>query len=806
MKLSLVQHIHGTGDSQPNKAYYNRNVAWGDADTQFETQEIRLGELVGWYDAADLSTINTYSSAGEDLVYSWTNKADGMIYGDLRNTGTAVDLSDYIDNTDTMPVLDITTHAFGERPAIVFDGLDSYAAFRPGTYGGDTVGTGEEPVRTSVGGIITVNNAVNDIDTGCIVHSVSSPHTYWKCIDTHDVANSLEPGGGGSWQTQWQLLTNIPADLGSSYNINSNGLSSANVAEWTNDPIEQQENGSFKGEKPFPEWNLTKYWASADVEWIQAPVCNLNTGGLGTSPILNSTGPISGMTIAVVFKSLPDPDAYTPPFARYEGTPYDYPDEAGVGTLINNSQPWLNVHAPWSDGELYFDTRIPTTNIENLRRLQTASNPADPTYSGPDQVNGTSYWEILNSGKPQIVTYRFDIVNCDQTTYLNGQLYLHQSHTFNDPITAYDNAIFRIGAVPWNQAAAVGEVLFWNDAVDVQKVRVIEGYLAHKWCLLDTFFDGHPYKMSPPTLAQVEEIVGPGLTNSNYNVYRNCNNVGSGPPGERLWRPSDITTQAWYDASDSPTVVHTSGTVNQWSDKSGNNNSLTVTNTNNTGPYTGTRTLNGLNVLEWVYTGTGPTAGNSLQSNTFTHDQATTALYISFVVQVDTNTSSVQDFLFAFTNITTQGNRMMVRHQSGAGQQQLQIIGGSGTGSNQPIGTGASSMLEDTAYLVTIKFNQSNSEVFINGTSINTGNLGTNTMNLFMLGHNEGYGGDLDGYFAEIVMHTSASELERVEGYLAHKWGLNSNLPGGHAYASSAPVYTPPSSSTFPMTFPIILD
>ena len=31
------------------------------------------------------------------------------------------------------------------------------------------------------------------------------------------------------------------------------------------------------------------------------------------------------------------------------------------------------------------------------------------------------------------------------------------------------------------------------------------------------------------------------------------------------------------------------------------------------------------------------------------------------------------------------------------------------------------------------------------------------------------------------------SDVEKAEGYLAHKWGLTANLPVSHPYKSSAP-------------------
>jgi hypothetical protein len=70
----------------------------------------------------------------------------------------------------------------------------------------------------------------------------------------------------------------------------------------------------------------------------------------------------------------------------------------------------------------------------------------------------------------------------------------------------------------------------------------------------------------------------------------------------------------------------------------------------------------------------------------------------------------------------------------------------------------------------------------------------TTTLNRFAVGgllrtsfYNAiGWAGDV----AEIVIADSAigsADREKLEGYLAHKWGLESNLPSTHPYKSSAP-------------------
>jgi hypothetical protein len=48
----------------------------------------------------------------------------------------------------------------------------------------------------------------------------------------------------------------------------------------------------------------------------------------------------------------------------------------------------------------------------------------------------------------------------------------------------------------------------------------------------------------------------------------------------------------------------------------------------------------------------------------------------------------------------------------------------------------------------------------------------------------------LNNDIAEMLLLSKAatlSEQQRVEGYLAHKWGLTANLPAGHSYKTTPP-------------------
>ena len=62
--------------------------------------------------------------------------------------------------------------------------------------------------------------------------------------------------------------------------------------------------------------------------------------------------------------------------------------------------------------------------------------------------------------------------------------------------------------------------------------------------------------------------------------------------------PLDLSPTLWLDASDETTITESGGAVSQWDDKSGNDNDLTQA-TSAKQPTSGTRTLNGLNVLDF---------------------------------------------------------------------------------------------------------------------------------------------------------------------------------------------------------------
>lgn len=82
-----------------------------------------------------------------------------------------------------------------------------------------------------------------------------------------------------------------------------------------------------------------------------------------------------------------------------------------------------------------------------------------------------------------------------------------------------------------------------------------------------------------------------------------------------FWSPLDLSPALWLDAADATTITEVAGAVSQWNDKSGNSNNFTQA-TGVSQPITGTRTQNGLNVLDFDGTNDFLTGGNILNVGT----------------------------------------------------------------------------------------------------------------------------------------------------------------------------------------------
>ena len=240
------------------------------------------------------------------------------------------------------------------------------------------------------------------------------------------------------------------------------------------------------------------------------------------------------------------------------------------------------------------------------------------------------------------------------------------------------------------------------------------------------------------------------------------------------WKPANISTIFWYDAADTATITATGSQVTQMLDKSGNGWTVAPLTAGKIGPDTGTRTLNGLNVLEWSKTTLS--TNQILESNTFTQTQP---FCIAGILRLDDEgLPTDQDFLFSGTE--TSSPRIAVRRT--ATTDQLQILTNAAS-----IATANGTATENNDYITSFYFNTAASTIRIDGTQQASGSIASNSFTSLNIGGNFNEDQSLDGFIAELVAFPNSTDQEIMEGYLAWKWGLQGKLPAGHPYKNSRP-------------------
>ncbi len=377
----------------------------------------------------------------------------------------------------------------------------------------------------------------------------------------------------------------------------------------------------------------------------------------------------------------------------------------------------------------------------------------------------------------------------------------------------------------------IGEVIALNNMPSTETRQKIEGYLAHKWGLVASLPAAHAYLTAPPvvdriivqlngTTSDVEsdaltiawsKVSGPGTvifaspsaastqaTFSLEGVYtlrlsvndgttlrtddvvitvrRNQFPTANAGPDKNVlslnnqsWTPkTGITTAAWFDAADLTTLTETSGLISQWRDKSGRGKHA------NQGTATARPAplglINGVHAL--TFDGT---------SDTMPVPQMGSAgsAYITYVAQ------PVNDTGYSVMGCADQFD---VYNGGGAYPRLFRSARFGPVSAGFP--TNAAFMGAYEANTATPIYN-----VYNNGTR----KLASSSAFTFSdnWGSINSTGNRMTGQIGEVLALNYAPSLEvrqKIEGYLAHKWGLIAGLPADHPYKVAAP--GPPAIAT----------
>jgi hypothetical protein len=233
------------------------------------------------------------------------------------------------------------------------------------------------------------------------------------------------------------------------------------------------------------------------------------------------------------------------------------------------------------------------------------------------------------------------------------------------------------------------------------------------------------------------------------------------------WTPEEISTTAWYDASDTDTITQSNGDVSQWDDKSGNDNHATQ-DTGSAQPVTNSD-FNGNNSLyfdgssAWMDTGLA---------------QLTTAVSIFSVLEPESKgTNQNNPYLGAYASFSDGGCNCQAQTFAAANPTKS-VWYGTLLSQDQTFYNGATD--QPVSFTKGI-FNHYASSVSTAGFNYIIGNRadGATTTNNYK------------GKIGEIIIVPSVlstADRQKVEGYLAWKWGLEDDLPSDHQYKNSAPI------------------
>jgi hypothetical protein len=301
----------------------------------------------------------------------------------------------------------------------------------------------------------------------------------------------------------------------------------------------------------------------------------------------------------------------------------------------------------------------------------------------------------------------------------------------------------------------LGELIVYAGTASRAVAQQIEGYLAWKWGVRGNLPSTHPYSRVLPSTPQFNPLLLFTLPTSNACLL-------------------------WFDAADTRMITGTTQ-VTAWTSKGWRSATAFqgISATNRVGSCTSGSNVNGLNYIRCP-------AGADLQFTTILpSDQRTWFLVARQVTPLTSGTST--GLVNAFT---------------GGAQDVIKIDYVNATTNNINLGAGTSVRLAanvpaatlSSPFLVSfVNTPSSNSNVLtINGveqtrtTSTSaTGYL--NTTSTYLLG-TAAYNTTVD--LMEVIIYVSnptPTQRQRMEGYLAWKWGLQSNLPSTHAYAKFRP-------------------
>lgn len=245
------------------------------------------------------------------------------------------------------------------------------------------------------------------------------------------------------------------------------------------------------------------------------------------------------------------------------------------------------------------------------------------------------------------------------------------------------------------------------------------------------------------------------------------------------WTPALLTTENWYDAADTSTITDTAGVVSQWDDKSGNANHLTAVGSS---IFTDRRTRNSSNVMDIE-------EGSYFTKTAYQLPADCSIFMMAGIDAISVNT----DALLAIRGGSSQNFQFDSGDVVGDQDQFFARFNATNIGTTNTFSPTVDQKGPSIYELIFDLNGDGDLEVFIDGTTFGTtaytAQCGANSE--LLLFTNRSLNQYPDGCAAEVIIVPSVlstTDRQKMEGYLAHKWGLTAQLDVSHPYKTSRPL------------------
>ena len=373
---------------------------------------------------------------------------------------------------------------------------------------------------------------------------------------------------------------------------------------------------------------------------------------------------------------------------------------------------------------------------------------------------------LTNSTQP-VRIWSFSFLPSSRVIYLNGTSI--GSDTNNIQISGWGGAaigaMVSYGGQYYN--GKMREVMIFSGSLLTAQRQQVESYLAQKWGLTASLPGGHSHATQPAG----------ALTTTALTNFRILSRLRTSQ-----FLPTSIAgLQMWMDAADSSadSMTLSGSTVTVWKDKSGLGNHTTARS------GTSTLTSNAINGKSAISMAGGYFTGPFSTANTGTQVHAFAVMTIDsssglWPRPLALGRPGVNDYSESTTTFA------IIRYSG------TQAVGIGRAGQYLSVGIPAYS----SPFLVQSSHNGATEYMGVNGTltpsSAGTGQSGNFNITSYGLGVNTNTNDYFvwNGYYAEVMyfnVQLSDANRQKIEGYLAWKWGLQALLPGGHPHASATP-------------------